>query len=225
MTGEQLLATPFPALMSRTASLDMRDSLDMTKNTSMFGFYAMLTLDRAAMIDAIKSMREETDDDEAMSIVDAMTAVRENLDQVAKLARMVEARALIAAHVAFGMDWVDEPTPQSIWDATLARYDAALAIERAYGAEHIDPLVPDHLPIGPERNAAVASVPAEAWVEDQRLANIRCDIEDELFALPSPDLAAFARKVIICRADGRDLNGFDDMLVAEARSLTSGEAE
>ncbi|MGW8278556.1 hypothetical protein ACWGK7_03545 [Sphingomonas aurantiaca] len=224
MTGEQLLASPFPALMSRTASLDMRDSLDMTKNTSMFGFYAMLTLDRAAMIDAIKSMREETDDDEAMSIVDAMTAVRENLDQVAKLARMVEGRALIAAHVAFGMDWVDEPTPQSIWDATFARYDAALAIERAYGAEHIDPLVPDHLPIGPERNAAVDSVPAEAWLEDERLANIRYDIEDELFALPSPDLAAFARKVIICRADGRDLNGFDEMLVAEARRLTSGGA-
>jgi hypothetical protein len=122
------------------------------------------------------------------------------------------------------MDWVDEPTPQSIWDATLARYDAALAIERAYGVEHIDPLVPDHLPIGPERNAAVDSVPVEAWLEDERLANIRCDIEDELFALPSPDLAAFARKVIICRADGRDLNGFDDMLVAEARRLTSGEA-
>lgn len=109
----------------------------------------------------------------------------------------------------------------SVWDETLARYDAALAIERAYGAEHIDPLVPNHLPIGPERNAAVDSVPAEAWVEDQRLSDIRCDIEDELFALPSPDLAAFARKVIICRADGRDLNGLDDMLVAEARRLTS----
>ena len=112
----------------------------------------------------------------------------------------------------------------SAWTETLARYDAALATERAYGAQHIDPLVPDHLPIGPERNAAVDLVPAEAWVEDQRLSNIRCDIEDELFALPSPDLAAFARKVIICRADNRDLNGLDDMLVAEARRLTSGEA-
>lgn len=223
-TGAQLLAEPFSAAMSKDAVLTMRDSLDMTKNTSMLGFFALLTFGREAMVAEIRSMREAVGDDEAMSIVDAMTDVRENIDQVAKLARMVEGRVLVAAHVAFGMDWTDEPTPETIWDETLARYDAALSAERAHGADHIDPLVPDHLPIGPERNAAVDAVPAEAWVEDQRLANIRCDIEDQIFAMPSPDLAAFSRKVIICRADGRDLNGLDNMLVAEAKRLTSGEA-
>lgn len=223
-TGAQLLAEPFPAAMSKDAVLTMRDSLDMTKNTSMLGFFALLTFDREAMIAEIRSMRDDAGDDEAMSIVEAMTHVRENLERVSQLAHVIEGRVLIAAHVAFEQEWVDEPTPQSTWDATLARYDAALTAENAYMAEHIDPFVPASLPIGTERNAACDAIPPAVWAEDERLGNIRYQAEDELLEMPSPDLAAFARKVIICRADQRDLNGLDDMLVAEAKRLTTGEA-
>jgi hypothetical protein len=224
LTGVELLAQNFPAAMSREAVIEMRDSIDMTKNTEVFGFLAMCTLDRDAMVDAIRSMREQSGDDEASSILPCIASVRENFERMAKIANTVEARLIVAAHVAFDEEWIDWSTPKTVWDETPARYDAALAVELAYYAEHIEPYVPADLPVGPERNAAVGSIPKEVWDEVERLTDLRCGPEDELLDMPSPDLTAFARKVIICRADERNLDGLDGMLVAEARRLTSAMA-
>lgn len=224
LTGGELLAQNFPAAMSREAVMEMRDSIDMNKNTEVFGFFAMCTLDRDAMVNSIRSMREESGDDEAYSILPCIAGVRENFERIAALTRTVEARLIVAAHVAFDEEWVDEVTPKTLWDATAARYYAARDAEIAHEAEHINPFIPDSLPIGPERNAAVDGISSKVWAEAERLTDLRYGPEDELLAMPSPDLAAFALKVIICRADERNLDGLDAMLVAEARRLTTGGA-
>lgn len=224
LTGAELLAQNFPAAMSREAVIEMRDSIDMTKNTEVFGFFAMCTLDRDAMVGAIRSMREESGDDEASSILPCIASVRENFERIAKIANTVEARLIVAAHVAFDEEWIDWSTPKTVWDETLARYEAALAAELKHEAECIDQYLPADLPIGPERNAAVDRIPREVWEEGERLTDLRYGPEDELLEMPSPDLAAFARKVIICRADERNLDGLDVLLVAEARRLTSAMA-
>ncbi len=109
------------------------------------------------------------------------------------------------------------------WGVMWAMYEKALAAERAFDRERVDPLVPDDLPIGPERTDAIMRIPADIWSESERLADIRNNIEDDLLAMPSPTWAAFGQKVIICRADGRDLNGLDDMLVADANRLLAAD--
>lgn len=110
------------------------------------------------------------------------------------------------------------------WEAMWVMYERALATENAYDSQHIRSVVSDELPIGPERSAACDQVTADVWEESGRLGEIRCNIEDDLLAMPSPTWAAFGRKVIICRADGRDLNGLDDMLVGDARRLLEQES-
>ncbi len=83
-----------------------------------------------------------------------------------------------------------------------ADYEAALAAERAYEAEH--------MPAG-----AVASDEAEA--EAERLAGVRYEIEDRLMATPSPDAAGLAFKYLVARSGDREATHWDEMLEQEAR--------
>lgn len=108
------------------------------------------------------------------------------------------------------------------WPGVAAAYFAAKAEEDAYDHEFC--CFDRTLPVGPERSAAIDAIPREHMDEAERLQNIRCDIEDRLLALPSPSPSAFALKVMICRGDGRDLNGYDDVLETEARQILAASA-
>lgn len=112
-----------------------------------------------------------------------------------------------------------ETSSNARWEELRDSYTAALIAEGSYCGANIDQHLPDDLPIGPERNAAVDTISAAVWTEAERLQEIRCAFEDELLTTPSPHAAAFALKVLICRGNGRDLNGLDEMLEAEAREF------
>lgn len=104
------------------------------------------------------------------------------------------------------------------WQALLETYQARLRDERAFYAANIAPFV-DHLGVGPERSAAIDAIQKEIWAEDERLSELRCAAEDPLMDCSSPDASAFAFKFLVAYGDGRDANGWNDMLEAEARRL------
>lgn len=107
------------------------------------------------------------------------------------------------------------------WTSALAAYRAAKVELDAYDAEHI--AVPAHLPIGPERSAAVDRVPARIWAESQRLLDIVSDAEDILMDISAPTPAAFAFKYLVAHGGGRETDCWDHMLETEAKRF-SGEA-
>jgi hypothetical protein len=107
------------------------------------------------------------------------------------------------------------------WDDAKAAYTAARATEVAFDAEHCS--IPAGLPVGPELTAALNAIPASAWDESQRLGDIVSDAEDELMAIPSPDVAAHFFKRLVAHGGGRETDCWNDMLDAEAKRF-AGEA-
>jgi hypothetical protein len=131
---------------------------------------------------------------------------------------------IVAGHVATGEPWEDSiPLPPAAWDNALAAYEAALANEKAHWDSAIAPRFDDSLPVGPERSAALDTVPQAAWDEDERLSQIRYDAEDALMDCPAPNAVAFARKVRLARADQRAWDGCDDILVRDAEAIIAGK--
>ncbi len=111
----------------------------------------------------------------------------------------------------------------SAWPQLLAAYRAAKEAEDAYNAKYFAPYL-DHLPVGPERNAAVDAIPVEHEEEADRLIKARYDAEDPLMDCPSPDLRAFAIKYLIAHGGGRDTDCWDDMLEEEAKRFLAPPA-
>jgi hypothetical protein len=108
--------------------------------------------------------------------------------------------------------WIELAVRHVDWWSLHGRMHAALNTEQTYDR---DVWTPAWDAAG---GGEVHPTKIEPTIEDEmeRLQNARCDLEDFLFEIPSPDSAAFAVKVAIARRDGRDLNGFDDLLVREA---------
>jgi hypothetical protein len=115
------------------------------------------------------------------------------------------------------------------WSTALAAYLAAKAAEDTYDRDH-------YMPAFRRWNAAankygLANVPADHLIPDEvdaaidRLQNLRFNAEDALMGIPSPDAVAFAQKFLIAHGEGRDANGWDDMLEAEARRLIGEGAQ
>jgi Zn ribbon nucleic-acid-binding protein len=86
------------------------------------------------------------------------------------------------------------------------QYETALAEERAFDARDMP---------------APFFTSEEVALESDRLAEIRCGIEDALMACPSPDASAFAFKYLVARGDGRDTDCWNDMLQDEARRFAA----
>ena len=98
------------------------------------------------------------------------------------------------------------------WARLVNAYRAALLAERAYDAEHIDPF------FSVDKTAdGLAGINIAVWEEAERLQDIRCNIEDPLMTHPAPDANGFALKYLIARGDGRQADGWDDLLEAESK--------
>lgn len=103
------------------------------------------------------------------------------------------------------------------WERRLTAFDAARATEQAYDDIHINPhfegVDPD------DREAwlvAAAAITTEMWQETERLQELREEAEDFLMDWPSPDAKAFAFKYLVGHGNGRETDGWDEMLEAEA---------
>jgi hypothetical protein len=87
---------------------------------------------------------------------------------------------------------------RSAWERAREAYVDALAAERAADAT---------------RNGALADACTEK----------RCEAEDVLMAISSPDAAAFALKCRIAHGDGRETDCWNEMLDAEAKRFAGPE--
>jgi hypothetical protein len=107
------------------------------------------------------------------------------------------------------------------WKVLVGAYNRVRAAEEAYDREFCS--IDDTLPLGPDRNAAVKAIPRRHWDESDRLANLRHDCEQQLLRQPSPNAAAFAFKVLICRGEGRNFDAFDELLEQEAKWFSAAD--
>lgn len=104
-----------------------------------------------------------------------------------------------------------------------AEYLAAKRISNAYDEEN--GLIID-LPAGPARDAAIAAISSDVWTEAMRLDDIWFAAEDVLMATPSPDVVAFAFKVLVAHAERREACGADHrVLEIEAKRFVGDDAE
>lgn len=103
-----------------------------------------------------------------------------------------------------------------------AEYLAAKRISKAYDEEN--GLIID-LPAGPARDAAIAAISKDVWTEAMRLDDIWFAAEDVLMAIPSPDVVAFAFKVLVAHAERGVACADDRMLQIEAKRFVGDDAE
>lgn len=183
------LDMPFAAVMSKEAAVQLRESIDVTKSRDMLALYAFLVLDRDAMIAMIKSVADDAGADEAMAVLEAIAGVRDNIAEIDRLAEIVEARAMLAMHVALGLtleDTAADPGPDDVmraaWDAADAEEARQRARMDALGSEFTDE----------EINAVAAD-----W----------SPARDVLIGTPAPDQVGVLRKFILIWGDGTEPHG------------------
>jgi hypothetical protein len=185
--------TPFAPLFNLTGMQGMRSSLDAASNSGMVAFYVFLMMDRDQMVEAIKSVHEASGGDEAMGILEVLAAVRDNLEEITRYARIVEARAILTMHKALDIPWESEPDATALWDQAVAAEAAAKAVMEAtpVGSANDDEVVDAWADAGDHLIEGVIAPTHEVLATKMRYAFARYDG----FVLPDECQEALLRDV------------------------------
>ena len=210
ITGAELLELGFPPAMTADALRELRSSLDATRNTNLVAFYGFLMLDRDAMVAMIKSVADESNSDEALDIVKALADVRDNFERIVTLAEMIEARALVAAHVALGVSFDETTPPLSPWKTAWALVESERRRDAEVDAAHT----------AAQLDGTITAEQEQAWSDS---IDPLSDAEWALFAVPAPDLAALEWKLNFLRDRGL-IDSDADRLVADVKHLAEQAA-
>ena len=114
----RLETMPFEPLLTREEVLKGVENYDKMRGT-LFAMSSLMTMDRPAMVEFLRSLRTEDGDDAVMSLCDGIRGLSDWLGALNEFAGSAEARLMITCHEVFGMSWAEtapDPSPeQAAW--------------------------------------------------------------------------------------------------------------